>query len=66
MSLTCFFCQEPAVTIGWGFAVCGEGRHAERARLCGDPAMDQFHRDRAITNLNLDEARYRAEGRADV
>lgn len=32
MTLTCWFCMKPAQTIGWGFAVCRDGRCAEQAR----------------------------------
>ena len=61
-SLTCWFCAAPAQRMGWGFTVCGNGRHAERARLLGDPSMDAAVRAGALELLDYDERRMRANG----
>lgn len=31
--LGCYLCRLPAVTIAWGFAICGNGKCAEKARM---------------------------------
>lgn len=61
--VTCWFCDAPARRVGWGFTVCGNGLHAERARLTGDPRFTPEERARALRALDRDEERYRAEGR---
>ena len=62
--LHCWFCTRPATSVGWGFAVCDQGRHAERARLLGNPALTNDQRTAVLAMLDEAEARDRAGGRA--
>lgn len=41
--LGCYFCLKPARTVGWGFAVCGNGTHAEQARAHARDLPPELH-----------------------
>jgi len=53
--MNCWFCDHEAVTIGYGFAVCGgletPVNCSEKARVLGDVALTQAQRDRMKYNL---------------
>jgi hypothetical protein len=65
MDLRCWFCDHPAVTIGWGFAVCG-GREetpvncSERARALGAVDPPKAERDQLLREQRRELDRLRA------